>query len=457
MERPVAVLPESQSHGPHRTLHAAAMPFPSYQGTQAAIRSMLEVLTAHHREPHLLVYAQSGYDFQPGFALHRLSPRPPQSSLRSGPSLAKCVLDLRFAQALRRLQRNLQPQVVVAHHVEAGAAALFAGSRPFVFFAHTDLAAELPTYANCSPPLRKPAEILCSSAGHWVDMCVSRCADAVAVISPQLEERFAALHNGPPSCRRASRRTSRWTRWATAAPQVAYVPTPWPIFEPLHPDERQRARRYWEFGPEEKVVAYAGNLDNYQHWEAVLRAVQLASSNTPSLRLLFATASDPRPLWSEARKIGIADRMRVVGLAGEEAAATEHAGLCRPTENAEDGKVEQTRRAVHAAADLMVVPRRVPGGLPVKMLDALARGVPVVAAKQATAGLALDRVAWVTEVSAANALASGIAAVCSSSRLRSELRKSGPEYVATQHSPERFLQCMDRVCESARRRVPPPE
>ena len=77
-------------------LHLAALPFPSYQGTQAAIRSMLETRHASGTRVELFTYGNAGYDWESPFPLHR-GPEAARVALRSGPSVAKLLADARTA------------------------------------------------------------------------------------------------------------------------------------------------------------------------------------------------------------------------------------------------------------------------------------------------------------------------------------------------------------------------
>ena len=74
---------------------------------------------------------------------------------------------------------------------------------------------------------------------------------------------------------------------------------------------------------------------------------------------------------------------------------------------------ERDRAVVHAAADVALVPRRAPGGLPIKLLDALARGVPVVAGARALAGLPLTAAVTVVPDDDPAALAEAVVRVAS--------------------------------------------
>lgn len=389
-------------------LHVAAMSFPSYQGTQGVVRAMLEALHRSGKSPHLFSYAPAGYPYRPPFTLHRLADFPPYRSLRAGPSPVKIALDARMALHLRGLVRRISAGMIVAHNVEAAAAALSARAAPVIFFAHTDMGAELPCYRLGLPSFASRL------AGATLDAWLARRAAAVATISPLLQRRFSRLLQD-----RAN------TKAGFVAPEVRYLPPPWQVPEPVSDDERAAHRRALGYGPSDEVLLYAGNLDRYQGWECVLDAARLLGAERRRLRLLFATESDPGPLRSYARSTGVEGRLRVVGLDGERA-----------------------RRRAHAAADVAVVPRRAAGGLPIKLLEALARGVPTVASPLAAAGLGLDGAALVAPRSETEALAGLIGKVLSDERLARALSRRGPAYVSSRHSGERFV---DALCDLQKR------
>ena len=300
-----------------RTLHLACMPFPSPQGTQAIVAEMMRALP----DATLLTYA--GGTGESDVAPLRLSDFPRVCSLRSGPSLGKVALDLRMIAELRRRVRELRPDWVIAHNVEAACVAWAARAPRWAYFAHTRFDAELPTYSYL-PGL--------TVVGRALDSIATR-ADAVLAITPALAEHLRGVHVMPP--------------WP-----VGHVPT----------DEERREARL-----EGPVVLYAGNLDAYQGLDVLFEA-------TRGMTLLVATESEgelpPRALRWPLRD-------------------------------------EHDRRRAHAAADLVVVPRRAPGGLPIKLLDALARDVPVVAQQRALAGLHPDGVLAVADDDA-TALREGI-------------------------------------------------
>lgn len=375
------------------------MPFPTEQGTQASIHAMLQACVTAGHDARLLTYASGQGNHDGSYVLERASRLPGRETFRSGPSLRKLAHDGLLTLALRRALRPPGPSLVVSHHVEAGGACLVARARPLVFFAHTALAPELPSYFH---PWLAPA---IARAGQSVDRLLCRGADAVAAISPVLA-RLLSDETGVPA---------------------TYVPLPWPVPALRTEDERASARASLDIDPRTEVLLYAGNLDAYQGWEHVLETLVLVSLSRPRAVLMVATASDPRSLLTLALRLGVAERVRVVSLAGE-----------------------LSRRTIHAGADVAVVPRRAAGGLPIKLLDALARGVPTVTTERAIAGLQIGDAAVVVRDDDARAFATSVASLLSAADSARELALRARRYVAEEHSTARFLEAFDEVARRAR-------
>lgn len=375
-----------------RSLHVGAMPFPSPQGTQALVRSMLDALATAGGAPSLLCYAHGDGSARPDWPIHRVRDFPRVTSLRSGPSLGKIALDVSLARELRRLWRRDEPEVVVAHNVEACALALAARVRPLVYYAHTAFGTELETYGPsfATHGLRM--------AGAAADHALCRRADLVLAVSPMLAELL-------------ERQTGALVR---------YLAVPWPVPPPIDLRERMAARRALAIPEHSFTALYAGNLDPYQGWQTLLSALPKLDAETPEARLLVATASDPGPLWEAARAHGVARALRVTGLS-----------------------TELDRRRAHAVADAVVVPRRAVGGLPVKLLDAMARGCPVVATERAAAGLTLDGAAWIVPDDDAAHLATGLAHLMAADETRRDLGEAARRHIATVHAPALFAREFD--------------
>jgi glycosyltransferase involved in cell wall biosynthesis len=319
---------------PFRILHVAAMPFPSVQGTQVYIGQMCALQARAGHDVHLLTYHHGSSAKEPGgFVIHRLGDFPRLRSLRSGPSWGKVLLDLRMAGAVRRLVGEIGPDIVHAHHYEALAACLLAGFGrfPLLYHAHTLMEPELPWYFN-----GRALKACTAVAGILMDTYLPAAATACAAISPYLVEVLVA--RGVPRER------------------VFYVP---PSVEA--PVSRAGPARdagcRWDF-------IYAGNLDGYQGVEAVLSGFALLLRGRGDLSLGIVSDSDPGLLRLLAGRLGI----------GERIAFEPH------------GSFESVFDRI-LGSRIALVPRRIPGGFPMKLLNYLHARRPVIATVQGSWGL----------------------------------------------------------------------
>lgn len=364
-------------------LHVACLPFPTHQGTQAAIASMLEASTRVGRPSQLLTYAHAAYELDAPYEIHRMPNFPKVRSVRSGPSWGKVALDVRCIVETRRLARRLQPSAIIAHHIEAAIAALAARVAPVYYIAHTSLERELPVYMS-----RVPARTVRSIARRLEKQVCERAA-GVAAVAPALAK---LLGEG-----------------------ARYLPVPWSASAVSDRVTRNEARLALGIAPDAQVCLYAGNLDPYQGWEHLLEAISVLGRSHRNARLLVATASDPAPARQQAEGLGLADSVRFVGLGSERA-----------------------RMLAHAASNVAWVPRRTEGGLPIKMLDAFARDLPVVAMRRATAGLPLRGVCRVVSDDDPGALAAAAESLFEDDRAASVLRDRARRYLSVHHSAEWF-------------------
>ncbi len=371
-----------------RTLHIAALAFPTPQGTQGALHAMLSALATHGHETHLLCYPAG--DGEPGrarpYVVHRARTSLKQRSTRSGPSAEKVLLDLALARRAKELCAALSPDLVVAHHVEAACCAL-ALSRPALFVAHTSLRAELPSYF--------PARLSRATAGAGARLDRFLCArhPGALAVSPLLAE-MLTRESGRP---------------------VTPIAVPWALAEPATAPERAAAQRALGLSGPGPVLLYAGNLDAYQGLQSMLPDLACLARARPTLTWLIATESESAAFSRELATFGLLRQVRFTRLADEAA-----------------------RRRVHAASDLALVPRGAAGGLPIKLLDALARGIPVVTSRMALAGLPIPAPA----VTIVDEHGSWELAIRHQLRRADSAHEHGRAFLAEAHRASRFVSDM---------------
>lgn len=375
-------------------LHVACLPFPSHQGTQAAIDAMLRASAGAGRDPHLLTYAHGAYEPHANYEIHRIPDFPKLRSLRSGPSWGKVALDARCVLETRRLAKALRPSAIVAHHIEAAAAALAAGVAPVYYVAHTSLRRELPVY------FRRIPTRLVGAVAREVEARVCAQAAGVAAVAPALAKLLGA--------------------------GTRYLPVPWEAPRTIDAPTQARARAELALAPGAQVCLYAGNLDRYQGWELLVDAIAALRRTHPAAVLLIATESEPGPARSEAERRGVADQTR----------------FCRLDS-------ERARALVHAASDLTWVPRRTEGGIPIKMLDAFARGLPVVAMERATACLPVKEACLVAPNDDARALAESARTLLGDGTSAAAMCTRAAHYLETEHGADAFVEAMcELLCEA---------
>ena len=368
-------------------LHVACLPFPSYQGTQAALDAMLRASWETGHVAHVLTYAHGSHEVDPPYAVHRVPDFPKLRSLRSGPSVGKVALDVRCIYEIRTLAARLRPTAIVAHHVEAACAALVAGVGPVFYVAHTSLSHELPSYFERIP--ERPVKAL----GRVLERLICARARGVAAVAPSL----AALLGGG----------------------THYLPVPWSPNEGTVLDSKWEARAELALPADAHVCLYAGNLDPYQGWEHLVEGLACLRNLVPTARLLIATESDALPVRRKAEEAGVSSAIHFRRLDSERA-----------------------RALAHAASDLAWVPRRAEGGLPIKLLDAFARGLPVVAMERATAGLPIHEACRVVPNEDPRALARAARDLFEDRSVANALRSRARGYLRTHHDATNYARAM---------------
>ena len=307
---------------PLRVAMIAACPFPWPRGTPVRIERMAEAVARRGHEVHVVTYHLGEAVADAPYVVHRIRDVPSYRRTDPGPTVRKlCQLDPMLVALLRRLHREHRFDLVHAHHYEG----LLVASRahrdvPIVYDAHTLLTSELPTY-----PLGVPRGWI-RAVAPWLDGHLPRRADRIIAVSEAIRDRLTTLG-------------------ASAPERVHVIPSgvEWERF----PAERGSA-------PDGHTVIFTGNLAPYQGVNLMLEAFAALHARRADVRLVIVTDSPFRPFEPLARQLGVLDAVEV-----------------RRATFAE-------QPALLAAATVAVNPRIRSAGIPQKLLNYMAAGLPIV-------------------------------------------------------------------------------
>ena len=295
---------------------------------------------------------------------------------RSGPSFAKPLADAALLRAFLRAHRQAAFDVALAHNVEAAVVAIAARAWigvPVIYVAHTILRHELSAYAPAS------WQGLLDPIGGGIDAWIARRADGIIALS---EDARALLE---PNARCA----------------IEVIP---PGLDPEAPppeDEQRRACRSLGVHPK-RFVLYAGNLDGYQDLDLLDAAAGLCSGD--GIPFVVAT-HDARDGAGCFRNLRVVERSTFAEI-----------------------------RALHFAAGALVLTRRRPGGFPIKLLNYMETGRPIVAFGRIAPGLE-DGVnaRLLDESSGAEELAGAIRRLWEQRECGEELGRAARNHLLTHH------------------------
>ena len=127
------------------------------------------------------------------------------------------------------------------------------------------------------------------------------------------------------------------------------------VFQP-RPEERTEARKRWSLPEEAFVVAGIGRLTYQKNFALFLEvAAEVLKRHSRAVFVLVGTGEDEAALRAQAAALGLGERVRFLGYVGE-------------------------MTALYPALDMLLLTSRYEG-LPITILEAMACGVPIVAAR----------------------------------------------------------------------------
>ncbi|HZS18574.1 MAG TPA: glycosyltransferase family 4 protein [Candidatus Udaeobacter sp.] len=327
--------PRRRNGGGYSVAMVAACPFPANHGSAASIREMSDTLSDMGHNVHIVTYPTGQEDIRVRSAkVHRTAPFQPETNATVGPSSKKFVLDFQLLRLLYRVIQRERIDIIHAHNYEGalvGIMAKWMTRRPLLYNAVNLMSDELASYRFIRPAW------LAHRLARALDWFTPIFPNHITAVSPELRTWF--IDNGVP------------------AAKVDMVPAG---IEPElfdHPKPEKFRQKYQLNG--RPVVMYTGVLNAFQRVDYLLRAFAVALREKPDALLLVVS-----PLVSEAHE-------------REHRQLAAELGLSRSIIWISPHKLEDLPSYV-ALADVCVVPRPECPGHPVKLLNYMLAGKPVV-------------------------------------------------------------------------------
>jgi glycosyltransferase involved in cell wall biosynthesis len=316
-----------------------------------------------------------------------------------GPSYQKLlVVDPVLAFTLRRQLNRQRFDLIHAHHYEGLAVALLARDprrHPIVYDAHTILESELPYYRlGISQTLKK---FLGRKTDHWLP----QHADHVIAVTERIRQRLV---------REAGIPQERISMISNGVEMERFV---------------SRAHAGSAGNPSAKTVVFSGNLANYQGIEQLLQAFRLVLESEPRARLLIISDSPFSGYENLVGELGIGDSLAL--------------------HNADFSELP----ALLAGADVAVNPRTDCDGIPQKVLNYMAAGLPIVSFAGSAVSLVHGETGWVVENGDIPGFARGIIRLLSdtglAARIGGNARAAGIREYSWERSAARTIAVYEKV------------
>ena len=343
---------------------------------------MSDTLSDMGHNVHIVTYPFGQGDIRVRTAnVHRTGPFRPEANPKVGPSRQKFSLDFQLLRLLCRVIRRENIDIIHAHNYEAaliGILAKWLTRRPLLYNAVNLLGDELAGYNFIRPAW------LAHFIAHGLDWFTPIFPNHITAVSPELRDWF--LKRGIP------------------ARKVDMVPAGIEpdLFDHVQP-EKFREKYQLNGRP---IVMYTGVLDAYQRIDYLLRAFAIALREKPDALLLVVS-----PLISEASENQHKQLAAKLGISTSIVWISPHPLHDLPS--------------YLALADVCVVPRPECPGHPIKLLNYLLAGKPVISFAGGAKGVRHMHDAFVVPNHDLEALGLGIVTLLNDRALAEKLGANG--------------------------------
>ncbi len=368
-----------------RIATVAACPFPWPRGTPLRILRLAEALSRRGHELHIITYHLGDTDTKVPGTIHRIREVKTYTKSSPGPSYQKLLLlDPLLAMKLLEVLRHNEIDILHAHHYEGLLAAALVRrwtKHPLVFDVHTLLESELPYYGlGLSAGVKRVI-------GRNLDRHLPKWADHVIAVTERIRSKLV---------REIGLHEDDITVISDGVEREVFFPD-----DPVEVSSRIEGRTY---------LVFAGNLANYQRIDLLLKAFREISIKKEGIRLRIVTDDSFEGYDAMARQLGIRGLLDIVPARFEDL----------------PGRL--------AGAEIALNPRTECDGIPLKLLNYMAAGKPVVSYEGSAPCIEHGRTGWIVENGDISAFAGAVIRLLDDPELARKIGKNARQEVLLNHT-----------------------
>lgn len=370
-----------------RVAMIAACPFPWPRGTPIRIYRMAQALSKCGHDVHVITYHLGQKEPPPSFCIHRIPVVPFYNKTAPGPSIAKLLMaDPLLSFKILALHRRLRFDIIHAHHVEGFLAALplhFLYRVPIIFDMHTLLETELSFYFSGEGAGNAPFKAI----GQVMDRHLPKWADHVIGVTEEIKAFLVNLSKIPVN-------------------KISVIPNGIELSHFTRATSQRRKEK------ERIILGFAGNCASYQGIGIMLDALSLLRSDHPSIRLHLYTNDADGAYESLTKRPDISSLVDIFPSDFEKLPAQ------------------------LAGTDILLNPRPHGAGHPLKLLNYMAAGKPIVSLAGTAHLLKHGETAWIASGNTPRTFAQGIAHLIAHRDLAAALGRNAKDFLSRRFSWE---------------------
>ncbi len=384
-----------------KILMVAACPFPANRGTPSRILRMAEALADKGYEIHIASYPNKDHTIDVGknITIHRINPFFRYNKMDPGPSLKKPFLDMFLSIKICTILREHNVDVIHAHHIEGLASSLLASKIlkiPVIYDAHTHVTGELEEYGVISNTLIK-------KISNRLESILIKRATAVISVSEELAD---VLYS-----------------FGFNKDKIWVIPTGTNLEHFQNSKSKSSQKSFKDssgLSEKNEVIVYAGTLKPYQGLEYLIDAMKIVAQKISTAKLLIVGGGDIEKYKQLVEENDLTDSVLFLGE--------------RPFREIPD---------ILSISDVAVLPRTEATGIPQKLTNYMAAGLPIVAFKGSSKILEHRVSGYIVENGHVQEFADGILEILGNSSLSNKLSRNAKNKVEEFTWPKLIKDCED--------------